>query len=119
MFCVFSAITAAVPSVIAVYFGRFFQGIAAAIPATVAFGNFEDMFDAQTRIWVVYGYTVSGFIGLSMGPIYSAYITEKYGWRAVFYISTVVAGISTILSFGIKESKASKLLQAKVSAIHD
>lgn len=74
------AIVAAVPSVIAVYFGRFFQGVAAAIPATVAFGNFEDMFDAESRIWIVYGYTLSGMIGLALGPIYSSYITEVIGW---------------------------------------
>ena len=79
-FCIFSIVIAAVPSVIAVFFGRFFQGVAAAIPATVAFGNFEDMCDAETRIWVVYGYTIAGMIGLVMGPIYSSYITEVLGW---------------------------------------
>lgn len=117
LFCVFSAVVAAIPSVIAVYFGRFFQGVAAAIPATVAFGNFEDMFEAQERIWVVYGYTVAGFIGLSLGPVYSAYVTETCGWRWVFYISTIVAGISAALSFGVKESKASQLLDDKAKAI--
>lgn len=117
LFCVFSAIVAAVPSVIAVYFGRFFQGVAAAIPATVAFGNFEDMFEAQERIWVVYGYTLFGFIGLSLGPVYSAYVTEVCGWRWVFYISTIVAGISTALSFGVRESKATQLLDNKAKAI--
>ena len=80
MFCVFSVVVAAIPSLIAVFFGRFFQGVAAAIPATVAFGNMEDLFDAETRIWVVYSYTISGMIGLVMGPIYSSYVTEVVGW---------------------------------------
>lgn len=80
MFCVFSIVIAAIDSTIAVYFGRFFQGVAAAIPATVAFGNFEDMYDAESRIWVVYGYTISGMVGLVLGPIYSSYITEAIGW---------------------------------------
>ena len=80
IFCAFSVIVAAVPSIIAVFFGRFFQGAAAAIPATVAFGNFEDMYDAHTRVWVVYGYTLAGMVGLVMGPIYSSYITEIIGW---------------------------------------
>lgn len=117
LFCVFSAVVAAIPSVIAVYFGRFFQGVAAAIPAIVAFGNFEDMFEAQERIWVVYGYTLAGFIGLSLGPIYSSYVTETCGWRWVFYISTIVAGISAALSFGVKESKATQLLDDKAKTI--
>lgn len=117
LFCIFSAVVAAIPSVIAVYFGRFFQGVAAAIPATVAFGNFEDMFEAQERIWVVYGYTVAGFIGLSLGPVYSAYVTQACGWRWVFYISTIVAGVSSVLSFGVKESKATQLLDNKAKKI--
>ncbi|EME38868.1 hypothetical protein DOTSEDRAFT_160582 [Dothistroma septosporum NZE10] len=119
MFCVFSVITAAVPSVAGVYVGRWFQGIAAAIPATVAFGNFQDMFDARMRIGGVFGYTMSGFIGLSMGPVYAAYITERCGWRWVFYISAIASAISVVLSYGVKESDAGQLLQAKVKAISE
>lgn len=118
MFCIFSVITAAVPSSIAVYFGRFFQGLGAAVPACVAFGSIEDMWAAQIRIWVVYWYTVSGFVGLVLGPIYSSYITQVYGWRVVFYVSAIVAAISTVLSFFMKETKATQLLQTKVDAIH-
>lgn len=79
-FCISSAIVAAIPSIAAVYVGRFFQGVAAAIPATVAFGNFEDMYDAEHRIWVVYIYTILGMLGLVLGPIYSTYITSSIGW---------------------------------------
>ena len=60
--------------------GRLLQGIAASIPATVAFGNFNDMFKADTRVWVVYGYTLSGMGGLALGPIYSSYVTYLLGW---------------------------------------
>ncbi|KAK6697140.1 hypothetical protein SNK05_013582 [Fusarium graminearum] len=81
LFCISSAIVAAVPSVIAVYFGRFLQGVAAAIPATVAFGNFDDMYNAEHRIWVVYIYTILGMLGLVLGPIYSTYVTSSIGWR--------------------------------------
>jgi MFS family permease len=80
IFCISSAIVAAVPSIIGVYFGRFFQGVAAAIPATVAFGNFDDMYNAEHRIWVVYVYTILDMLGLALGPIYSTYITSSIGW---------------------------------------
>lgn len=49
VFCAFSVVTAAPPSQIAVYFGRFIQGIAAAVPACVAYGSLEDMWGAQIR----------------------------------------------------------------------
>lgn len=60
--------------------GRFLQGVAAAIPATVAFANFNDMYDADTRDWVVYWYTLAGMTGLALGPIYSSYVTALLGW---------------------------------------
>lgn len=118
-FCAFSAITAAVPSVIAVFFGRFFQGIAGAIPATVAFGNLEDMYNAEHRIWAVYTYTFLGILGLALGPIYSTYITMTLGWRWVYYISTIVSAISTVACFFIRESNAKQLLDKEVQRIKD
>lgn len=117
LFCAASAVVAAVPSVAGVYVGRFLQGAGAAIPATVAFGNFEDMFTARARIWVVYGYTHAGFVGLALGPVYGAYVTAVCGWRWVFYIATAVAGVSAALSFGVRESKAAQLLDDKAKAL--
>ncbi|KAH8178650.1 major facilitator superfamily protein [Sarocladium implicatum] len=110
LFSVTSAIVAAVPSVVAVYFGRFFQGVAAAIPATVAFGNFDDMYNAEHRIWVVYLYTILGMLGLALGPIYSTYITATVGWRWVYYISTIVMGVTAVGCLFMRESNANQLL---------
>jgi len=80
IYCALCAVIAAVPSVIAVFFGRFITGFMSAIPATVAFGSFNDMHDAETRIWIVYLYTTMGNAGLVLGPIYAAYIAKALGW---------------------------------------
>lgn len=117
VYCIFSAIIAAVPSVIAVCFGRFFTGFASAIPATVAFGSFEDLYESETRIWIVYIYTLAGNMGLVLGPIYSAYVTTYAGWRWVFYISTIVSGIGIIASLFLHESRTRYLLELKVKAV--
>jgi len=119
LFCITSAIVAAVPSVIGVYFGRFFQGVAAAIPATVAFGNFDDMYNAEHRIWVVYIYTILGMLGLALGPIYSTYITSSIGWRWVYYISTIVMGATAAACLLMKESNANQLLDKIVEEIRE
>lgn len=117
LFCVFNAITAAVPSVIAVFFGRFITGFVAAIPATMAFGNFSDTHDWEVRIWIVYFYTLLGNCGLVVGPIYAAYIVETIGWRWVFYVATIASGISVIAALGMKESRATSLLDQRVAKI--
>lgn len=75
-----SVITGVPHSLAAATIGRFIQGVAAAIPATVAFGNFHDLYDANTRVWVVYFYTLFGMAGLALGPIYSSYVTALLGW---------------------------------------
>ncbi|KAF4964075.1 hypothetical protein FSARC_7977 [Fusarium sarcochroum] len=118
-FCISSAIVAAVPSIVAVYFGRFFQGVAAAIPATVAFGNFDDMYNAEHRIWVVYVYTILGMLGLALGPIYSTYITSSIGWRWVYYISTIVMGATAVGCIFMRESNANQLLDKIVKQIRE
>ncbi|CVL07697.1 related to multidrug resistant protein [Fusarium mangiferae] len=117
IFCISSAIVAAVPSIIGVYFGRFFQGVSAAIPATVAFGNFDDMYNAEHRIWVVYIYTILGMLGLALGPIYSTYITSSIGWRWVYYISTIVMGVTAAACIFTKESNANQLLDKIVKEV--
>ncbi|KAM0795126.1 major facilitator superfamily domain-containing protein [Usnea florida] len=117
VYCIFSAVTAAVPSPIAVGFGRFVTGFASAIPATVAFGSFEDLYDSETRIWIVYIYTLTGNMGLVLGPIYSAYVTAYAGWRWVFYVSTIVSGVGIGASWFLHESRTGYLLEMKVAAI--
>ena len=117
VYCSFNAITAAIPSAIAVCFGRFWTGFASAIPATVAFGSFEDLYGIETRIWVIYIYTLAGNTGLVLGPIYSAYVTTYAGWRWVFYVATIVSGIGIIASLFLNESRTGYLIDMKVKAL--
>ena len=104
---------AAVPSYAAVAFGRFITGAASAIPATVAFGSFEDIHSSETQIWVVYIYTLVGNCGLVLGPIYSAYVSTYLGWRWVFYISTIVSGLGIVASVFLHETRTGYLLELK------
>ena len=105
---------AAVPSAIAAGLGRFVTGAAAAIPATLAFGLFEDMHSRGMRIWIVFIYTLAGNSGLVLGPIYSAYVSAYLGWRWVFYISAVVSGLGIVAAVFIKETHIDFMLERKV-----
>lgn len=118
-YCIFSVVIAAVPSVIAVCVGRFLTGFASAIPATVAFGSFEDLYDSETRIWIIYIYTLLGNMGLVLGPIYSSYVTAYAGWRWVFYISTIVSGIGFFASWFLHESRTAYLLEGEAKLVQE
>ena len=112
-YCIFCAIIASVPSSIAVGIGRF-SGFASSIPAIVALGTFEDLYDQERRIWIVYVHTLTGNMGLVLGPIYSAYVSTYAGWRWVFYISTIVSGVGVIASYFLHESRTGYLIELKV-----
>ena len=107
----------AADSDVAVAFGRFITGAASAIPATVAFGSFEDMHSSETRIWIVYIYTLAGNCGLVLGPIYSAYVSAYAGWQWVFYISAVVSGFGVIASIFMHETRPGYLLELKMKEL--
>lgn len=64
----------------AVLVGRLFSGILSAIPSIVVAGSVEDMYDSETRVWMIFAWGVAANIGLAMGPIYSTYIAEELGW---------------------------------------
>ena len=119
VYCIFSVVIAAVPSVIAVCFGRFLTGFASAIPATVAFGSFEDLYNSETRIWIIYVYTLAGNMGLVTGPIYSSYVTTYAGWRWVFYVSAIVSGIGLIASWFLHESRTAYLLEVEAKLVQE
>lgn len=116
-FGIASVITGVPQHVAGVFVGRFCQGLAAAIPATVAFGNFSDCFDAERRIWVVYAYTLFGMSGLALGPIYSSYVIFALDWRWVFHLAAIASCVSLVACFFIKESNATQILQSKVKSI--
>ena len=77
------------------------------------------MHSSETRIWIVYIYTLAGNCGLVLGPIYSAYVSTYIGWRWVFYISTIVSGFGTFASFFMHETRTGYLLELKVKQIEE
>lgn len=80
VFCVMAILTGTIHSIIPVFISRFLAGFAAAIPATVAFGSFEDQHTFERRIWVTFFYNMIGNSGLALGPVYAAYLVDTVGW---------------------------------------
>ena len=135
-YCILCIIVAAVPSPAAVAVGRFFMGTMSAMPSAVVNGTIEDLFNTDTRIWIVFLNAVSTNIGLAAGPIMSGYITTTLGWfdfpaslyrnenwltrgdrNWVFYIAAIVTGVLAAFMFTIKESRPTLLLAREVEKL--
>ena len=76
LFCLINAI----PYLPAVIISRFCCGVLSAVPTNVVAGSVEDMFNSGSRIWMMYAWLVAANLGLSIGPVYGAYVTEAWGW---------------------------------------
>ncbi|KAK5084433.1 hypothetical protein LTR05_005509 [Lithohypha guttulata] len=107
----------AAPHIAAIVIGRFLTGVACAIPPSISAGIIEDMFEEPLRLnWAILIWTTVSNSGLSIGPILSGYLVT-IGWQWPFYVATITAFALTILSLGMKESRASRLLTKKVHEV--
>lgn len=70
----------AVNSPVAASVGRFLTGVLSSIPTIIIVGSMEDLFNAKDRIWTMLPYIGFAQIGVSLGPVMSAYITITWGW---------------------------------------
>jgi MFS family permease len=76
----FCIVAGTVPHISGIIVGRFFSGLVSAIPSVVVAGSVEDMYETHARIWMIFAWGAFSKIGLTLGPIYSVYITEEVGW---------------------------------------
>lgn len=115
-FCMIIAIWPSQLAVIIV--GRFMSGMLSAIPATVACGSLENMWDARGRIFVIHTWISSAVVGLSIGPVIATYIgASEFGWSFVYGIASLVAFACGLLCFLMKESRPEKVLQHHIARV--
>ncbi|KAJ6161444.1 MFS multidrug transporter [Penicillium chermesinum] len=74
------AMIGAVDSPAAAVVGRYLTGVLSSIPTVIIVGSMEDIFNAKARIWTMLPYIGVAQIGVSLGPVMSAYITQAFGW---------------------------------------
>ncbi|KAL4860683.1 hypothetical protein BDV12DRAFT_191559 [Aspergillus spectabilis] len=117
LFSVSCLIVGVVPHVSAVFIGRFFSGLASAVPSVVVSGTVEDQFNTERRVWIVLLWNAAATAGLAFGPVYASCITAVASWRWIFYSAAIGTGTCNILLLGIRESRPSKLLARKIAAV--
>lgn len=80
LFSVSCLVVGVVPHLSAVFVGRFFSGIASAVPSVVISGSVEDQFDSGRRVWIVLLWNAAATAGLAFGPVYAACIVRSQSW---------------------------------------
>lgn len=80
LWTVFCLVIAAVSSIAAVFIGRFITGMLSAIPSIVVAGSIEDLFNSDTRVWVIFAWLTTANLGLVIGSILGPYVSFSIGW---------------------------------------
>jgi DHA2 family multidrug resistance protein-like MFS transporter len=85
--------------------GRIIQGLSAAciMPATLAL--IKDYFDGKERQRAVSFWSIGSWGGSGVSALFGGLVASSLGWRWIFWVSIVVAGISFLLLRGAPESK--------------
>ncbi|PQE08496.1 MFS multidrug transporter protein [Rutstroemia sp. NJR-2017a BBW] len=116
-YCVSSIAIARASTVSVITIFRFISGLASAVPTNIVAGSAEDLFHAGHRIWMIYAWAVTTNVGACVGPIFGTFVAESLGWRWIFYLSTIITGLWSVLLLFIKESRPSQLLSKAVAEV--
>ena len=138
LYSVFCLPVAATSNIAGIFVGRFVTGVISAIPAVTTRLTIEDLFDTEGRMWAFFSWALVTNLGLALGPIYASYVSTSLNWymlspvlpilyrenvpnvyyrRWPFYLATIIVAVTGLLTYFIRESHTSHLLNRKVAAI--
>ncbi|WVQ91212.1 hypothetical protein IAS59_005009 [Cryptococcus gattii] len=98
IFTIFNLGTALSHNTVALLVTRFFAGVFGSSPLTNAGAQVGDMWAVNERALATSVFALAPFLGPVLGPIAGGYVTERCGYRWVYWIQFIYAAVMTILS---------------------
>ncbi|KAI4197196.1 MAG: hypothetical protein LQ350_006084 [Teloschistes chrysophthalmus] len=99
---------------------RFLAGCAGSAALTIGGGTIADVIRPEKRGRAVALFVVGPVLGPSLGPVAGGFLAEAAGWRWIFWLLAIVAGLMTILTIlFLRETYAPKLLQDKAKRLQE
>ncbi|MCJ1377355.1 hypothetical protein MMC17_000450 [Xylographa soralifera] len=93
---------------------RFLAGCAGSAVLTMGGGTVADLFIQEERGSAIAMFSAGPLLGPVVGPVAGGYLSQAKGWRWVFWVIAIFAGVLTIACFWVlRESYASTILERK------
>ncbi|CAF9908277.1 MAG: hypothetical protein ALECFALPRED_004368 [Alectoria fallacina] len=93
---------------------RFLQGTFGSCPLTIGGGTISDMIIQEKRGGVMAIWALGPLMGPVIGPVAGGYLAQAKGWRWLFWVIAMAAGVITISAFfSLRESYPPILLERK------
>ncbi|KAK4099422.1 MFS general substrate transporter [Parathielavia hyrcaniae] len=97
---------------------RFLMGVAGSVPITIGSGSIADMMPVEMRGRAMAAWALGPLLGPCIGPVAGGYLIRAAGWRWVYWLITIVAGIVTVFTFfTLKESYPPVILERKAARL--
>lgn len=96
---------------------RFFCGIFASAPLTLAGGTISDVWDNNERGMAIALFAAAPYGGPVLGPIVGGFVGETVGWRWIIWVNMIFAGVVTAFTFTIPETFAPVLLRKRAEML--
>lgn len=93
---------------------RFLAGLVGSAPMTVGGGTIVDIMPPQKRGFAIMVWNLPVVAGPAIAPVAGGFLAQAEGWRWLFWLTAIAAGVATIMGVVIlRESSPSVLLKRK------
>ncbi|CAI6341636.1 unnamed protein product [Periconia digitata] len=97
---------------------RLLAGAAGAAPLTIGGGTVADIFPPAERAGAMAIWSVGPLLGPVLGPVAGGFLVEAEGWRWVYWVLVIAAGLFTILFYFVgSETYHPTILAAKAARL--
>ncbi|EXJ78950.1 hypothetical protein A1O3_08450 [Capronia epimyces CBS 606.96] len=118
MFVIWTIACALAPSVGPMLVFRLFAGIAGSCPITIGAGSIADLTVPEKRGVAMALWTLGPLLGPVIGPVAGGFLGQAAGWRWIFWLVTIAAGVASGLAvIFLRETYEPILLQRRTNRL--
>lgn len=97
---------------------RTIDGIAFSAPMTLVGGTLADLWRNEERGVPMAAFSAAPFIGPAIGPLVGGFLSDAAGWRWLYWIQLILAGIVWVLiTFTVPETYAPTILARRAAKL--
>jgi multidrug resistance protein len=97
---------------------RAIDGIAFSAPMTLVGGTLSDLWRTEERGVPMAAFSAAPFIGPAIGPLIGGFLFDAAGWRWLYWIQLILAGVVYILiTFTVPETYAPTILARRAAKL--
>jgi multidrug resistance protein len=118
LFTIFTVATALSTSIGMMLAFRFLMGLAGSVPITIGSGSIADLMPVEQRGRAMAAWALGPLLGPCIGPIAGGYLIRAAGWRWVYWLIAILAGLFIPMCwFLLRETYAPALVAKKVGRL--